>query len=499
MREIYRINYAIVILSLSALLFSCRGEHKASPEKTSEKQSTQQIDRDLEDIKKDGVLTVITLYNSTSYFLYRGKTMGFEYEMVERLAESLGLELRIKVADKFEDLITMLRSGKGDMIAFGLSITKERKKQVAFSEYHYLTHQVLVQRMPKNWRRLPGYKIKRQLVNDPIELIGDTIHVRKNTSYYDRVQNLEEEIGGEIHVEPVSGNRTTDDIIKMVADGKIDYTIADDNMASINKTYHPNLNIDTDMSFSQRVAWSVRKNSPELLKEINKWINKSKKKNFYYVLYNKYFKNKRRYRRQIASDFYSKNQGKISPYDKIIRDNSKKLNWDWRLVSSLVYQESRFDPHNKSWAGAGGLMQIMPKTAEELGLQNMADPNDNLRAGTSYLHKLYKRFDKVEDSTQRIKLTMAAYNCGFGHVRDAQRLAEAYDKKPTRWDDNVEEFILKLQKREYFNNPQVHYGFVRGREPYNYVRDIFRRYEHYRKLIPLEQKEDEKQEGVASN
>jgi|AntDeeMinimDraft_5_1070356.scaffolds.fasta_scaffold01539_7 membrane-bound lytic murein transglycosylase F len=490
MKRFYKLNHLPLFLFLCFLLIACSGEKKVSPGGDSENQSDISIDRDLKKIKEDGVLTILTLYNSTSYFLYRGKTMGFEYEMVERLAKSLDLELRIKVADKFEDLFTMLNSGKGDMIAFGLSITQKRKNKVAFTNYHYLTHQVLVQRMPKNWRRLPGYKIKRHLVSDPIELIGDTVHIRKNTSYYERIQNLEQEIGGKIYIQPVDGNKTTDDIINMVVDGEIDYTVADYNLASVNKTYHPILDIGTEISFSQRIAWAVRKNSPELLNAVNQWIETSKKKDFYYVLYNKYFKNKRRYRRQIVSKFYSKNEGRISPYDQLIRDNSKALKWDWRLVSSLIYQESRFDRHNKSWAGAGGLMQIMPATAKELGLKNISDPGDNIRAGTIYLHKMFKRFDKVRDSTQRIKFAMASYNCGYGHVRDAQRLAEAFGKDPLRWDGNVEEYILKLAKREYFTNPNVRYGFVRGAEPYNYVRDIFRRYEHYRKLIPFEAEEN---------
>lgn len=486
---------------LSAILVLCLSLAGCQNTKNSTDQSLEKtIHRDLKQIKKDSTLNVITLYNSTSYFLYRGKTMGFEYEMAERLAKNLNVELNIKVANSFEDVFTMLQSGEGDIVAYGLSITEPRKKKVAFTDYLYLTHQVLVQRRPKNWRQLPGYKIDKQLIKDPIELIGDTVYVRKNTSYYARLQNLQKEIGGKIYIKIVGGNKTTDDIINMVVDGEIDYTIADYNLASVNKTFHPILDIGTDVSFSQRIAWAVRKNSPELLKAVNTWVDTSKKKDFYYVLYNKYFKNKKRYRRQIASNLFSKNEGKISPYDKIIRKNSQKLGWDWRLVCSLVYQESRFKNTDKSWTGAGGLMQIMPATAKELGVKNIDDPADNIRGGTKYLHRLYKRFAMVSDSIQRIKFTMAAYNCGFGHVRDAQRLAEKLGKNPGRWDDNVEESILKLRKRKYFTQSEVHYGVVRGSEPYNYVRDIFSRYQHYKGLIPFEPKSKDKENvEVATN
>ncbi len=441
--------------------------------------------KDLSAIKEDGKLTVITIYNSTSYFLYRGKPMGFEYELVKKLADHLELELDIKVAKDMDHLFDMLNAGVGDLIAFGLSVTEDRKKIVNFTEYHYLTHQVLVQRRPENWRRLPMYKIKKHTINDPIEMIGKTVHVRKNSSYYERLENLENEIGGQIDIQLVSGNKTTEDIIKMVVDGEIDYTVSDYNIAAINQTYNPILDIDTEISFSQRIAWSVRKNSPELLAEINSWLRNIKKKDFYYVVYNKYFKNKKSYRRRIKSEFYSKNQGKISQYDAIVKNNVERLGWDWRLLSSQIFQESRFQPNENSWAGAGGLMQLMPATAEELGVKDITNPSENIRGGTQYLKKLSQNFTKVEDSIQKIKFTLAAYNCGLGHVRDAQRLTKASGEDPYVWDDNVEDYLLKLSSREFFSRPEVKYGFVRGREPYLYVKEIFLRYEHYKTLIPF--------------
>ncbi|MDR6299677.1 MltF family protein [Mesonia maritima] len=472
------------LFSVILLLFGCSDDaENISEEKVIETEPT--VNRDLSEIKEDGKLTVITIYNSTSYFLYRGKPMGFEYELVKKLAEHLELELDIKVAKNIDELFDMLNSGEGDLIAYGLSITEPRKDIIAFTDYHYLTHQVLVQRRPKNWRKLPLYKIKKQLISDPIELIGETVHVRKNSSYNARLKNLMQEIGGYINIEPVSGDKTTDEIIKMVVDGKIEYTVADYNIAAINQTYNPILDIDTEISFSQRVAWAVRKNSPEFLEAVNKWIKTIKKKDFYYIVYNKYFKNKKSYRRRIKSELYSKNQGKISVYDPIIKKNATRLNWDWRLLSSQIYQESRFQPSDSSWAGANGLMQIMPATAKDLGVNDITNPSENLKAGTIYLKQMREKFSKVKDSIQKIKFTLAAYNCGLGHVRDAQRLTKAAGENPYRWDDNVEDYMLKLSSREFFSRPEVKYGFVRGREPFLYVKEIFLRYNHYKKLIPL--------------
>ncbi|SDS27519.1 transporter substrate-binding domain-containing protein [Christiangramia echinicola] len=444
------------------------------------------ISKDLESIKEDGVLHAITIYNSTSYFLYKGRPMGFEYELLSRLAEDLDLELKITVADNINDLFDMLNNGEGDLIAFGLTITEPRKKLVSFTKNHYVTHQTLVQKMPDNWRSLPGYKIDRQLISNTIELMNDTVWVRENSSYAERLKNLQDEMGSEIPVEYIDGNITTDEIIKMVVDGEIERTVADYNIASINKTFYPVLDIDTRISFAQRIAWAVRQNSPELLNAINNWITMEKKRDEYYVIYNKYFKNKKSYRGRIQSDFYSKNSNKISKYDDIIKNYASDIGWDWRFLSSQVYQESGFDPRSVSWAGASGLIQLMPETAKEVGVNNSFDPNQNIKGGVKYLNRVRERFENVEDSIQKIKFTLAAFNCGPGHVLDAMRLAEKNGKDPNIWDDNVEEYILRLSEKKYYLDEVVRHGYARGSEPYNYVRDIFLRYEHYKQFIAEE-------------
>ena len=206
------------------------------------------------------------------------------------------------------------------------------------------------------------------------------------------------------------------------------------------------------------------------------------------MIYNKYFKNTKSYRGRVQSDFYSKNSNKISKYDNIIKESAKKIGWDWRFLCSQVYQESRFDPKAKSWAGAGGLIQLMPATAKEVGVSDSFNPKQNISGGVRYLNKMRDKFENVGDSIQRVKFTLAAFNCGAGHVFDAMRLAEKNGKNPNIWDENVEEYILKLADKKYYLDEVVRYGFVRGREPYNYVKDIFLRYEHYKQFIKEEVK-----------
>ncbi len=475
--------YSLLPILFLISLFLFQGCQKPDDSQTSASIDEPLLIKDLAEIRKDGKLKALTIYSNTSYFLYRGKPMGYEYELLQRLAEYLELELEMIVADDIDDLIDMLNRGEGDLIAHRLTITASRQQSVEFSNYLYLTKQVLVQKKPDNWRTLHWHKLENALVHDAIELLDDTVSVRNKSSYKERVLNLSEELGGTIHLEDLPGNMATDAIVREVAKGNIKYTVADNNIAKLMASYYPILDVDVPVSFSQRIAWATRKNSPELMKSMNVWLEGMKRNVDYNVIYNKYFKNKKDFRRRVKSKFYSLNEEEISPYDSLIKHHSRKIGWDWRLVASLIYQESRFDPNNSSWANAKGLMQIMPKTAKELGVTDRTDPRQSIRGGTAYLKELWNSFENVTDSIQRKKFVMAAYNCGLYHVKDAQKLAKKRGLNPKYWDDHVEDMILALRSPKNYNDPVVKYGYVRGVEPYNYVNQIFERYVHYKQFI----------------
>lgn len=469
-----------LILGFLAILFlGCNLKN----EKKTDEPKTDFSPRDFQKIKKAGKLRALLAYSSTSYFLYKGKPMGYEYELLERLANHFNLELEITVSEDLSSLLSELNKGTVDIVAYGLAVTTERKEDAAFTDYLYLTNQVLVQRKPINWRSLTLDNIKENLVLDPIELINDTVSVRYNSSYFDRIQNLSKEIGGPIVIDTLKGKLATAEIIKMVADGSIKYTLADKNLAQINASYFPILDVTVPVSFSQRIAWAVNKNSKELLSKTNEWLEDEKKKTDYYVIYNKYFRNKRNFSRRVKSEFYSLTKNQISEYDDLIKTNAKKLGWDWRLLAALIYQESRFDLEANSWTGAEGLMQLMPNTAEELGVQNSLDPIDNINAGSKYLKSIYGNFDEITDTVQRIKFTMGAYNSGYYHIKDARMLAKLNGLDPNVWDGHVNEMMLALSYPKNYNHPSMDYGYVNGIEPYNYVNQIFERYEHYLNFI----------------
>lgn len=468
------------LLLFLSVFYSCSLEQKKRHAKLDSEQASSRLDFDLKDIVDSGVLRVITTYSPTGYFLYKGKIMGFEYEIFKRLADHLKVNLEIVLAKNVDSVIPMLNRGEGDIIALGYTITSERKEDVSFTDPYMITHQSLIQRKPDNWRKMTVDDIKNSLATDIIDLIHDTVSVRQNSSYYLRLKELSNELGDTIYIDILPGELSDEQIIKMVSEGEIKYSIIDNHKASIHKSYFPNIDADTPVSLSQRLAWAVRKNSPELLNIINQGLKAIKGKPDYNLIYKKYFENKRQFHKRLDSEYYTETTGKFSKYDEIVKKYSNDLGWDWILVKSLIYQESMFNSNNESWAGANGLMQLMPSTAKELGVSNISDPEENIRAGSEYLKRMYAYWEEVPDSIQRIKFAMASYNCGYSHVKDAQKLAAKYGKDSLSWDDGVDYYVLNLSKPKFYNDPVVQFGYARGYEPYEYVKDIFERYKNYK-------------------
>ncbi len=441
------------------------------------------VSLDLDRIKKRGSIVALIDNSTTSYFVYKGRPMGYEYELLRSLAQELDLRLELKIVAHIEDAFIKLNNGEGDIIAHNLVVTNERKQFVAFTEYHKQVSQVLVQRKPDNWQQLKLHEIDNQLIKNPIQLEGKTVYVPQGSVFANRLQNLSNEIGGHIQIEEVE-TEETENLIAKVANGEIDYTVADENVANVNSSYYPNIDVNTAISFPQKIAWAVRKNSPDLLEAINSWTVAMKKNSEYYFIYDKYFKNPKASIRHLTSSFSSLNSRNISPYDELIREAADQLGWDWRLLAAQMYQESRFDTQAQSMAGAVGLMQIMPGTAEIYGVDDRQNPNQSMQAGVAYLlwlNKLWKKY--VPDNQERVKFVLASYNVGQGHVLDARRLARKYGRNPNKWDNSVAFFLEQKSLPDYYNDPVVFSGYCRGNEPVNYVTEIINRYQTYRQLI----------------
>ncbi len=187
-----------------------------------------------------------------------------------------------------------------------------------------------------------------------------------------------------------------------------------------------------------------------------------------------------RVRRRVFSPMLDKKGGIISHYDHLFQQYSQPIRWDWRLMAAQCYQESTFDPKAVSFAGAKGLMQIMPGTADVLGLprDKMYDPEQNIAAASKYLGQLEAKFSDIRDRVERTNFVLASYNGGIHHIRDAMALAQRDGKNPHRWRE-VAEYVLKLSTPKYYDDPIVKYGYMRGSETVDYVDKIRQRHQGY--------------------
>ncbi len=448
------------ILLSAFLLLSCGGKKQEVVENIS----------GLEAIRKRGVLRVATLSRSTSFFVLNEQNMGYEYELAERFSKSLKLEMEVVIARDMNDLVEKLERKEVDLIAYPLIITNELKNKVRYTEHDYITKQVLVQSLQKGKKRL----------SDVTELIGKEVYVAEDSKYYTRLSNLNSEVGGGIIIRTIAGETDEEKLIEMVANGEIPFTITDDNIANVNKTYFDNIDVSLPVSFEQRSAWAVGQDSPELYNAVNSWFKEVKNNYLYQYLNYKYFEQKKNKNRSTALYI---NQNKISVFDDLFKKYAPITGWDWRLLASIAYQESNFNPDAQSWAGAQGLMQLMPRTASLHGADDTSDPKQSVKAAAKYLQNMCQAFNYIEDEGERKKFVLASYNAGIGHIKDAIALTEKHNKNPDQWDDNVAEFVLLKSNPEYFNDSIVKFGYLRGEEVYNFVNEILERYEMYTGII----------------
>jgi len=467
----------VIPLILLILAASCRNPFGKGRDKTRHKK----VDL-LDSILVRKKIIALTDYSPNTFFIYRGERLGYQYELLQAFAKYLGVSVDLRIETNLDSSFRSLQEGRADVLAMWLTVTGNRTKFLLFSEPLFYTRQVLVQRKPDNYQTMAtADEINAHLIRNLINLGGVTIHIRKGSVYYQQLLNLENSIGETIHI--IQDTLSSETLIQEVAQHKIDYTVADQIIARNSAKIYPNIDVKTPISFEQKIAWAVRKDQKHLVDTLNAWLRKFNKTLKSRLLYNKYFKNMR-VKRLVKSAYYSYTGGKLSPYDSLIKTAAKKIHWDWRLLASMIYQESEFKPYVTSWVGAYGLMQLMPKTMEAYGITEDSSEKAQINAGVQLLKSFENQLpETITDSVQKIKFVLASYNGGLGHILDARRLAKKQGKNPNVWTDNVDYFVLHLSEKKYYHDPVVRNGYMRGWETYDFVKEIFGRYEGYKTLI----------------
>jgi len=435
----------------------------------------------LEQIRKSGKLRAVATYNSTSYFIYRGTPMGFTYEVMKDYADHLGVSLEMDVATSLDTSYAQLARGNTDMLCLYLPVDLEKDRQFAFTEPILKAKPVLVQRKPEGWSAFGSDRLEKSLIRNTKALNGKSIYLQKGIPLVKFMTFLSFEAKDSIHVIE-HPEYHTDQLIAAVAQGKLPYTVTYDLVAQANQKYYPNIDIKTALGAEQNLVYTVTKTSAGLLNDFNKWLKKYKKTLHYLSLYEKYYITPRVVHFE-SGEAWNLKKGKISPYDESIRKHSKLIDWDWRLIASVIYYESKFHSDAQAWSGAVGLMQLMPETAEMYGIDSLSSPDRQIEAGVKYLGSIERQFmDKIPDKVERQKFVLASYNVGIGHVLDARRLAEKYKKDKTVWTGAVDSFLLRKAEPRYYQDRLAFYGYCRGEEPFNFVNDVMAMFGLYKKV-----------------
>lgn len=468
----------ISLLILSFFIASCNlsGSHKK--EKAAADSAGRVV---LERVLASKKLRAASDYGYINYLFYRGEPIGYQYELLKNFAKYLDVELEIVIDKDLDDCINKLNKDEVDLIGMGLTETRDRNKILEFTDPILITKQVLVQRKPEFYDKLVTFDdIEFFLFNEPFHLHGKTIYIEKGSEFAEKLKLLAAESNDSIII--LEEDKDVEELIRAVAKGEIDYTIADKHIALVNSLYYPNLDVSTPVSFPQKISWAAKLGDKRLTDTINFWLDLFNETEASKDLYNKYFKNIRPEKIAQIKKYTFTGKG-ISPYDDLIKEAAKIIGWDWRLLASMIYQESEFKPYVKSWLGAFGLMQMMPSTLKEYGLDETASPEQQIHAGARYLGYLDSQLAaEIADSSERIKFNLAAYNSGYSHIYDARRLAVKYGKDPNIWTDHVDFFVKNLSDEFYYRDTVVKYGYFRGEETYKFVMEVVDRYEEYKKI-----------------
>ena len=423
---------------------------------------------DLDGIRSRGNLKVAVDNNSTSYYIYRGRRMGYEFELLEDLGKKLGIQIELVVLSDIDLAFDYLKEGKVDLIAMNLEQNQERSELALFTHHLGSMSTVLV-----------GMKSSGKTLSWK-DIGSDTILVRKSAIHKIQLEKLRDSLG--LNFTVLESPEHEETLIDRVTDKEIKWTVADRNIAQVNKTYYEGMDISLEVSKKGEVAWAVRKDSPLLFEHLNSWIEE-KRKRFIPDLYSKYFLNPRNNYFRSNSTYSSLAGNRISSYDEIIKDAAKDLGWDWRLLAALVYKESGFDTTAVSYAGAEGLLQLMPVTLERFGVTNPNDPVQSLNGGVKYLMYLDKFWkERVPETNERLKFILASYNIGQGHVEDAWRLTQKYGKNTHSWKD-VSVYLNLKSDPEIYRDQVVKSGYAKGHIAVKYVRDVLDLFYSYRTLI----------------
>jgi len=437
-------SLSLLILLLSVFILTSCSEQKISK---------------IEEIKKRGVLKVITRNSPTTYYERADGLAGVEYELAEAFAKSIGVKTEYSVNDNLQEIIKAVKNGTADLAAAGLTVTRERQEQLRFAPSYQTITSKLVFKQGKKWPR-------------NISQLDGELRVLAHSSYSQELLRLKS-THESLHWSETT-EHTPEELLMMVLDETIDYTIVDSTELSLNRRFHPELAVAFTLGEPQNLAWAFPATDDySLFSKTIEFFGQLRGEGSIDRLNEKYYGHVEKFDYVGARKFHSATDDKLNNYkDWFVRSASEDL--DWRMLAAVSYQESHWNPKAKSPTGVRGMMMLTLRTAKQIGISNRLDPEQSIKGGADYLRKVLKKVPKRIQDPDRTWLALAGYNVGWGHVEDARIITQKQGGDPDKWSD-VKERLPLLQKSRYYKNTK--HGYARGSEPVHYVDNIRRYYD----------------------
>ena len=409
----------------------------------------------LQQVRHDGVLHVLTRNAPSTYFEGPHGASGLEYDLITAFADHLGVRAEIRTVDNLDELLSRLESGKADIAAAGLTITEQRRKRVRFTPpYQYITQQLI-------------YRTGASRPRSIEDLLDGDLEVIANSSHAERLKALQKDLPQLKWRENPEAQST--ELLTLVAEQLIDFTIADSNEAALHRRYHPELRVAFDISEPQGLAWALRKGADDsLYREALKFFDSLQQSGKLEQMLSEYYGHVRKYNYAGTPTYLRHIKQRMRRYQPLFERAAEANDLDWRLLAAVAYQESNWNPRAVSPTGVRGIMMLTRSTARQLGIRKRTDPAQSIDGGARYIKRLYARFPEVAEP-DRTWLTLAAYNVGFGHVQDARDITRQRGGDPDKWAD-VKESLPLLRQRKWYK--KTRYGYARGHEPVRYVENI---------------------------
>ena len=403
----------------------------------------------------------VTRVSPTTYYNIKDNTQGFEYDLMKEFSQYLDVEMEVVTEENFDLIKDKINFNRSNILV-GMTSSDTNKKIFNFSNSYENIDQLLIYNAKLRFKP----KNINQIESTVIDILNTKNHIHLLSELKKKYTNIK---WSELD------DSNTDELVEMISEGLIDFTIINSNEYKIYKRYYPELEVAFNLSKNEPLAWAVSKNIDDSLiikiNEFFKFMNSSERLN---ELSEKHFGHRNNFSFVGSRNFLKDIIVYLPKYEKLFKEAAEKYNLDWRLLASVSYQESRWRENAVSYTGVKGLMMLTLNTSKHLGVANRLDPKESIFGGAKYIDEIYHRLPKNINESDKVWFTLASYNIGFGHVMDVFNLAKNSTKNPYSW-VNAKPFFNQLSKAKFYKLTK--YGYARGWEALKYVQNIRQYYD----------------------